>query len=402
MNGKVVKMKKLLYINLSFLNYKNKALAQMLAFERNGYITYVGTIQRYEQIVEQSINLVKNGEVVERVFYVKYNSNTAKTISRLYLLEVYRRFYLWIKDNQVDIVYMRRMLQRIVFSRSFFKKSSVVTKLVYELPTYPLDPSDKIGDQISQFIEMGFYYCFIEKYVDIVPVCLQKECVLPKKYLPFVNGVNALHYRPIGTPELKNKFVCVAFAHVRYWHGFERVIRGISAYQGTFDIEFHIYSSENDTTEALKLLTSDLNLSRAVFIHNLVDIGQMAMIAKDCHIGVGGLAYHKRGATIDSSIKSKEYCALGLPFLYEVPDMAFDKEWEYHYKIPSDESPVDFEKVINWYKSLPKEHSVVMHKYAEDNLQFDNEVRDIERRLQDIMIEKKRDRGASNYESNVN
>ena len=128
----------------------------------------------------------------------------------------------------------------------------------------------------------------------------------------------------------------------------------------------------------------------------------MAMIAKDCHIGVGGLAYHKRGATIDSSIKSKEYCALGLPFLYEVPDMAFDKEWEYHYKIPSDESPVDFEKVINWYKSLPKEHSVVMHKYAEDNLQFDNEVRDIERRLQDIMIEKKRDRGASNYESNVN
>ena len=374
-------MRKILYINLSFMNYQNKTLAQLHSFERAGFLTYAGTMERRQEYVVQTIFEVRQGRAGREVAHWEYDAALFRTRSRIYLSDVFKHFSGWITENKIELVYIRRLLQRIFFSNKFFRAMKNSAKVIYELPTYPLDPSDRLSDRFNERVEMMYFKLFVEPGLDLVAVCLQKDCVLPEKYLPFSNGIDAQRYKPGKIPELKEEFTCIAFAHVRYWHGYERVIEGIKKYQGPYTLRFDIYSNENNTTEELKKAAAKYGLMDNIVFHEAVPLEEMSGAAAGCHIGIGGLAYHKRGAALDTSLKSKEYAALGLPFIYEVPDMSINENWPYHFRIPQDDTPIDFEKVILWYKSLPPDYKVKMHEFAAAYLQYDTEVRDIKNRL---------------------
>lgn len=374
-------MRKILYINLSFMNYQNKTLAQLHSFERAGFLAYAGTIERNQECVVQTIYEVRQGGIVRESKRWEYNADEFKTKSRFYLCNVFTHFYEWVIENKIDIIYIRRLLQRIFFTRSFFKKVKNVSKVIYELPTYPLDPSDRLSDRLNEKLEMIFFKLFIEPGLHLVTVCLQRNCALSEKYLVFSNGIDAGKYLPGKMPELREEFRCIAFAHVRYWHGYERVLEGIKKYHGPYSLRFDIYSNESDTIQNLRKTADDYGITNCIVFHDAVPLEKMSAAAAGFHIGVGGLAYHKRGAAFDTSLKSKEYSALGLPFIYEVPDMSIRESWPYHFRIPQDDTPVDFDKVITWYKSLSKNYKSIMHEFAAAHLQYDSEIGDIQKRL---------------------
>ena len=64
-----------------------------------------------------------------------------------------------------------------------FKKISKKTKIIYEIPTYPLDKYDSFLINFSQKIEMFIFNLFIKKYITIIPVMLQNDAVLDKKMI---------------------------------------------------------------------------------------------------------------------------------------------------------------------------------------------------------------------------
>ena len=93
--------------------------------------------------------------------------------------------------------------------------------------------------------------------------------------------------------------------------------------------------------------------------------------SEDYDIGLGGLKYHIKGAKYDSSIKNKEFCAMGIPMVAASIDKSFNDNFKYLYKINADNNNFSISDIIDWYESLDKKIiKQEMKKYAEEELSF--------------------------------
>ncbi len=84
---------------------------------------------------------------------------------------------------------------------------------------------------------------------------------------------------------------------------------------------------------------------------------------------VEGLAIHRAGA--GSPLKSKEYCARGIPFVDSAEDGDFHPEFLFRLKIDSSDCPLDIHQIIAGLGNpfcLDSDHPFKMREYAKEKL----------------------------------
>ena len=108
-------------------------------------------------------------------------------------------------------------------------------------------------------------------------------------------------------------------------------------------------------------------------LEKLVDEGKVR------HIGVGNLGWHRVGVKQASSIKSREYAARGIPFIYAANDLAFGLEFAYSLEVQSDDTPIDVQKLIDFAINVHKEPDVAkkIRDYASINLDWSIQIKKI-------------------------
>lgn len=74
-----------------------------------------------------------------------------------------------------------------------------------------------------------------------------------------------------------------------------------------------------------------------------------------------------------STLKSREYLARGIPFVYSLPIPGIDDECDYCFKVPSDDSAINIDSVMKWVNSLSKDISTRMRQYAKDNYSWEGQ-----------------------------
>lgn len=373
----------ILYINLDFKNYKNKTLAQLKAFNNIGLETYLLSL---EQIGDNTYDLVfykyidKRLKEVKRYFTIVGERMSYKfnNVIKTYILEIF-------EDYKFEYIYIRRMDIMIVFYYKLLKYVHKYSKVIYELPTYPFDKVKNIKKVILQKVEMIVFNLLIKKYIDIIPIIKQKDVKIDKKMIEIFNGVDVDKYsnkvdmnRNINIRQIN----FIGIAHVNYWHGYDRFIKSMKEYSGNKIIKFTIISNETEEIKKLKNLVKKLDLENAVEFINHMEIENIIEQLNLYNIGVGGISYHRRGAVLDTSIKNKEYCLFGLPFIIECEDKAFKKDFNYLYKVEENESLINISDIIDWYFNVYNENTVKdMQKYAADNLTFDVQIKKIINKL---------------------
>lgn len=70
----------------------------------------------------------------------------------------------------------------------------------------------------------------------------------------------------------------------------------------------------------------------------------------ECDFGIGSLARHRSQIDKIKTLKNREYAARGIPFVYSETDDDFEK-MPYILKAPADDTPLDIEKIIDFYES---------------------------------------------------
>ena len=90
------------------------------------------------------------------------------------------------------------------------------------------------------------------------------------------------------------------------------------------------------------------------------------------HIAVGSLGMHRLGMIEGSTLKAREYCARGIPFLYGCFDPDFSDDFPYIMKVPGDENPIDIEEIIRFAEKVysDPEHHIKMRAYAKERLDW--------------------------------
>ena len=90
-------------------------------------------------------------------------------------------------------------------------------------------------------------------------------------------------------------------------------------------------------------------------------------------VALDSLAIHRLRLPTSSSLKAREYCARGVPFVLASADADFPPELDFVHRTSSDESALDVSALVSFYERLRRMHPDVhreMRRHAEKSLSW--------------------------------
>jgi len=230
--------------------------------------------------------------------------------------------------------------------------------------------------------EMSGFVCVTREIADHQ---LARSGNYRKPYLINGNGIYVSSV-PLRTPPKFDgrslDLLCVA--QVAKWHGLDRLIRGMAEYKGNVDVRLHI-AGDGSEVPNLKRLVADLELENSVVFHGFKTGEELDVLFDKCHIAAGSLAIHRAGS--GSPLKSKEYCARGIPFVDSAEDGDFHPEFPFRLKIDSSDCPLDIHQIIRFGESVlsDSDHPFKMREYAKENLDWKSKMKQLVDFLERVM-----------------
>lgn len=364
-------MKRILYITTypvkeSSDGISNKIKDQIKAMEMIGCI--VDSIFRTEIGVQYNIS--------NKIGHLNVNGK------RKYLFFLYALKIIGENEEGYDYIYIRNPHGGLysLFLYSMLKKiKKKGTVSILEIPHYPYENEgrslmDKVAN-ISHKISRKKFLPYIDRIVYMGP--LQKN-IWGKKSIRIVNAVDLEKNAPIKQNViLDNTIRFVGVAALAYWHGYDRLIKGIKEFTdencSEFKVEFHIVGDGEPELTQLKSIVEKYNLGKYIFFHGRKMGEALNHIYDKMNVAVDSLGRHRSGNNYNCSIKSKEYTARNLPFIKSHLDDSFNCAG-FVFNAPADDSAINLNEVVEWYQSLG-EYGLSIRNYAIKNFSMETQVK---------------------------
>jgi Glycosyl transferases group 1 len=264
------------------------------------------------------------------------------------------------------------------------KEKGIITLL--EIPTYPIGGEVKsyfkqllndkklftllikgIGGIIHKILSRE-----LKKFTDYVVTFMPFEEIWGIKVIEIDNGVAVNEINKIKKTTINNKeaITLIGVANIDIWHGYDRVLKGISEYlkddQGINKrkIYFKVVGEGREFSN-IKKLANDLEINSCVEFLGMQDGQVLNDLFENADLAVSSLGMHRIGVSNGSTLKTKEYCARGIPFIYAYNEKKIPDDFEYAIKFSSDEDFINMEKVVSFYDNV-----VINGNYREDMRDF--------------------------------
>lgn len=261
-------------------------------------------------------------------------------------------------QHHVQLVYARCFQNASPWLiRLFSRLRQAGIKAVTEIPTYPYDTEFK-HFPLKERIDLKMDQLFRERLyrqMDAVVTFTGATRIFGQRTINISNGVDferhpVLRFRPVD-----DAVHLIGVAEVHYWHGYDRMIKGLGAYyegaeaEGTKhrEIFFHIVGGMGTHGEELRRLAEQCGVARHVVFHGKLFGDELTNVFNQCRLAVGSLGRHRSGITDIKTLKNREYATRGIPFIYSEQDSDFDGQ-PYVMKIAADESPVPMADVLQF------------------------------------------------------
>jgi glycosyltransferase involved in cell wall biosynthesis len=265
----------------------------------------------------------------------------------------------YVRNNDIKLIYYRTEHSTTPFLIDLMRKlKKLGCKIVMEIPTYPYDQEYKglgFGYQRVLFMDK-LLRGTLAKYIDKIVTFSHHETIFNRPTIRIANGID-FDAIPMRKPleGRDNTIHMIALATIHPWHGFDRAIRGLADYmphQGEQRVVLHIVGEGvPEVMSQYHQIVDENNLSEYVVFHGPLFGEKLDEVFNLCQIGIGSLARHRNGITNLRSLKNREYAARGIPFVYSEIDDDFE-QMPYIMKVPADESNLNIDKVLKFYKSV--------------------------------------------------
>ena len=265
----------------------------------------------------------------------------------------------YIIKNNYDFIYIRYTQCSNPFFNKFLKKIKQNNIIVFlEIPTYPYDLEYKKSFTMNYFnfcLEKIFRNKMI-KYIDKIVTFSQDSHIWGIDTIKISNGVS-LEKNPIKNNRKSSKFNLIGVAGIEFWHGYDRVIKGLRGYyekksNTKKEVIFHIVGQgQGSEKKKLENLSKKLKIEDKVIFHGEKSGEELDKVFDCSDVAVGSLGRHRSGITQISTLKNREYCARGIPFIYSENDIDFDDK-KFIFRIQPNEENVNIEDLIEFYEKL--------------------------------------------------
>ena len=281
---------------------------------------------------------------------------------------IFKNIFSWIINNNINVVYSRYETYSIRASYFYHLLKKQNIRVLVEIPTYPISQrwnsigtsikTKKYGIAIRQVFNstVGSLGILFMKYgVDRIVNNNGYDKIWRIPTIKITNGVDVM-----STPIRKNvekdplDIKLIAVASVAKWHGYDRIIRGLSDYYQNKSIKYHItfdIVGPGQEIENLQLLVEELSLKEHVKFLGFKTGDELSSLIDIADIGVSVLGVHRNNMNVCDSLKSREYSARCIPFITEASERAYIGV-PFVLFCPSDETNIDMLKVIDFHHQL--------------------------------------------------
>ncbi len=230
------------------------------------------------------------------------------------------------------------------------------------------------------YISLCLFHTRILKNTDLI-VSVTREILEQhfniKKYkVPHLIIGNGIEVNAVPAGNRKKESFTGAYnltcvAEVSPWHGLDRLMEGLHRYKGNAVINFHIVGAGSALPQ-LKKTAQKLKLKN-VFFHGFLSGEKLDEILEKTDLAISTLAIHRTKILYLSVLKSREYCARGIPFIYGGIDDDFPADFPYALRVESSEQPINIELIVSFLKKMEKDTECgrYMRRYAEEVLSWD-------------------------------
>ena len=339
-----------------------KVKKQIEAFQELGYdVIYSGYLEDGVAIFDNTGNIL-----VKKKYFFK--NGKINHILRRYMLLLLCKDYFLKNDVELEFSYLRYH-----FFDSFYinllkvlKKKS--KKVIMEAHSYPVFVKKDRFNPIKILDEM--YSKKAHKYCDYIASMTNLKTICEIPTYEIENTLNIDDFKIKEYKRVENKFIFINVAFENITHGLDRLIKGISNYYKTIykttsiDIELLLIGEYSNST---KKLVEDLSLSEKVKFLGKMKRNEIDTYIDEAHFAVGSMGNHRANSYYGSALKTKEYIARGIPFVYGWEERILIN-FPFAYKVPLNEEPVDIKKILEFYRKIEdKELAVKMRKFLEKN-----------------------------------
>lgn len=261
-------------------------------------------------------------------------------------------------NNHINFVYIRSNHNANPFTIHMVKQMKKAgIKVVMEIPTYPYDSEYHAQGMDKQIFQDKIFRKSLAKQLDAIVTFSDYDDIFGQRTIRISNGIDFNSVKMKSTVNDTTKEMnMIGVAEIHEWHGFDRIIKGLADYYSkpqTYIVRFHLvgYFFFSEDEKECKQYITDHHLEEYVILHGKRHGTELDELFNQCDFGIGSLGRHRVGIQKIKTLKNREYAARGIPFVYSETDSDFDQK-PYVLKAPADETPIDINSIIQFYKGL--------------------------------------------------
>lgn len=368
-------MNKILYLTMAEVDtssgvYK-KIRAQADAFERMGYETRI-----LFATDSGNTQYLKNGTLIKTDF-----AGIEKEITQ-YLKACsfcYARFEL------LRHKYFKRVLEMCVEEK---------IKIVTEIPTFP--PYQESIARAKAKAKDGRIFGALKTLIgaqlvvndmnslanmsDMMCIVADDFKFKKTKTIRIENGID-LQKNPLTTYSEKDYVNVIAVSNFAVWNGYDRAVEGLGIYyKGHPERDVHLtFVGPLTNAPELQKRVEDLSLGDKVTFTGALSGSALDEQYANADIALGALGNHRRKVFANSSLKAKEYSARGMLMVLSDAEGIEKEILERSFIVKSDESPIDFGKIVEWFDGIADKEKVKreIHDFAVEHYAWDSQMKKV-------------------------
>lgn len=263
-----------------------------------------------------------------------------------------------------------------VAALTMLRRARPTLPIVVEFPSWPYK-TERRGWRARA---MGFYQDRgtggLATCVDRVVTFSRAQSIFGVPTICTDNGVAVESLPLAGPPAHDDQIRLVGVANLSFWHGYDRVIAGLAEYNPTGGnkprVTFDIAGGGTEFAN-LREQVEKSGLQEVVKLLGPVHGHDLDQLLLDAHVGISSIGMHRLDVDT-SNIKSREFCARGLPFCIAYPDRDFPATLPFVHHLPQNDDPVDIAALVRWYCDLRDRdgtYPATMRAHAEAHLTWD-------------------------------
>lgn len=235
------------------------------------------------------------------------------------------------------------------------KRNNPKCKIIFEIPTYPYEKENFHGKKdFPMLLKDRINHKKFEKCVDRIVTFSDDSSIWNIPTIMTKNGVDFTKITFSSRISKPDEINLIEVSSPAYWHGYDRLLEGLGNYYqhgGDKNIIFHIVGDGGEI-QKYKELVEKYNLKEHVVFYGNRFGDELKHIYEKAYVGIDSLGRHRSNNTTNSSLKSREYAAYGLPIISTVPIDFAEVNWKYGLRVPADDSPIDIEQLIKFYENV--------------------------------------------------